>query len=77
MFPFMDLRSGARWTVRPNAGRLPWWVLAPGRRVPGTRARDYLGLLALRRPAPTRPLPAPSGRARCSTACSPRSRSRR
>ncbi len=52
IFPFMDLATGARWTVRPNAGRLPWWVLARGRRVPGTRARDYLGLLALRRPAP-------------------------
>jgi squalene-associated FAD-dependent desaturase len=51
IFPFMDLASGARWTVRPNAGRVPWWVLAPGRRVPGTRARDYLGLLALRRPS--------------------------
>src|SRR5205823_6674962 len=26
---------------------LPWWVLAPGRRVPGTTARDYLGGLKL------------------------------
>ena len=43
-FPFVDLASGARWTLRPNAGRLPWWIFAPGRRVPGTRARDYLAL---------------------------------
>ena len=43
-FPFVDLASGARWTLRPNAGRLPWWIFSPSRRVPGTRARDYLAL---------------------------------
>lgn len=48
-FPFMDLRSGQRWLLRPSAGRLPFWILDPARRVPGTRARDYLGLLALGR----------------------------
>ena len=47
-FPFMDLTSGARWTLRPNAGRIPWWILSPSRRVPGTRARDYLALRRLR-----------------------------
>lgn len=41
-FPFLDLRTGRRWRLRPNAGRLPWWILDPRRRVPGTRARDYL-----------------------------------
>ncbi len=46
-FPFMDLADGRRWTLRPSAGRIPWWVLNPGRRVPGTRARDYLGLQKL------------------------------
>ena len=46
-FPFADLRTGERWTLRPNAGRLPWWVLRAGRRVPGTRARDYLAPLSL------------------------------
>ncbi len=40
-FPFLDLDSGETWTVRPNAGKLPWWVLSPSRRVAGTRARDY------------------------------------
>jgi hydroxysqualene dehydroxylase len=49
LFPFMDVRSGERWTVRPNRGRLPLWILARSRRVPGTRAGDYLSLLALRR----------------------------
>ena len=39
-FAFMDLASGERWTVRINAGRLPWWIFDRSRRVPGTtRAR--------------------------------------
>jgi squalene-associated FAD-dependent desaturase len=46
-FPFMDVSSGLRWTVRPNAGPIPWWILLWSRRVPQTRLRDYLGLLAL------------------------------
>ncbi len=41
-FPFVDLRTGERWRLRPNAGRLPWWILDPRRRVPGTRAWEYL-----------------------------------
>lgn len=48
-FPFADLASGERWTVRINDGRLPWWPLVPGRRVPHTRARDYLPLARLLR----------------------------
>jgi squalene-associated FAD-dependent desaturase len=51
-FPFLDRRDGARWTLRPNAGALPWWVLAPGRRVPGTGPRDYLALATLLRRHP-------------------------
>lgn len=46
-FPFLDLATGARWTVRPSPGRLPWWILDPTRRVPGTRVGDYLRLLRL------------------------------
>jgi squalene-associated FAD-dependent desaturase len=49
IFPFIDIPTGARWTVRPNPGRLPWWIFSPARRVPGTRAADYLSLLGLRR----------------------------
>jgi squalene-associated FAD-dependent desaturase len=48
MFPFIDIPSGERWTVRPNAGRLPWWIFSAKRRVPGTKATDYLSLLGLR-----------------------------
>ncbi len=46
-FPFVDLAGGKRWTLRFNAGRLPWWIFAPRRRVPGTRALDYLALARL------------------------------
>jgi squalene-associated FAD-dependent desaturase len=41
---FHDMTSGERWTIRPNSGPVPWWILAPGRRVPGTRAADYLAI---------------------------------
>ncbi len=49
VFPFMDLRDGSRWMLRPNLGRIPWWVLSRTRRVPGTRVRDHLALLRLRK----------------------------
>ena len=48
VFPFVNLATGQRWCLRPNAGLLPWWVLLPGRGVPGARLRDYAGLLRLR-----------------------------
>ena len=48
VFPFMDVRSGERWTVRPSTGRVPWWVLSRRRGVPGARLRDYASLLRLR-----------------------------
>lgn len=41
-FPFVDLGAGRRWTVRMNAGPLPWWIASPSRRIPDTRLRDYL-----------------------------------
>jgi squalene-associated FAD-dependent desaturase len=46
-FPFMDVRDGRRWILHPNAGPLPWWLFASKRRVPGTRATDYLALARL------------------------------
>lgn len=52
-FPFVDLASGERWTVRPNEGRLPWWIFSKARRVPGTKAADYLALGKLLRARPT------------------------
>jgi len=44
LFPFYDLATGERWVMAPNPGRLPYWIFCPGRRAPGTRARDYLAL---------------------------------
>ena len=46
-FPFIDLATHERWLLRPNEGRLPWWIFDPARRVPGTRAVDYLAVLPL------------------------------
>jgi hydroxysqualene dehydroxylase len=51
-FAFCDIRDGARWTVRINDGRVPWWVLSKRRRVPGTRLGDYLRLAGLTTGAP-------------------------
>lgn len=48
-FPFVDLRDDTRWTLRPNAGRIPWWIMSDKRRVPGTKAGDYLALGKLTR----------------------------
>lgn len=50
VFDYLEMASGQRWTIRPNAGLLAWWVLSPGRRVPGTRAADYLALAGLLAP---------------------------
>ena len=46
-FPFVDLLSRARWTLRFNNGRLPFWIFDPAQRVPETRARDYASLARL------------------------------
>jgi squalene-associated FAD-dependent desaturase len=53
VFPFVDAVTGECWRVRPNKGVLPWWILSADRRVPQTRARDYLAALALRRADPS------------------------
>lgn len=51
--PFLHLPSGRCWTLAPNRGPLPWWLLFPARRVPGTRPTDYLPALRLLRPSAT------------------------
>jgi squalene-associated FAD-dependent desaturase len=53
VFPFVDAATGEHWTVQPNSGAFPWWVLSSKRRVPQTRARDYLAALKLRRADPS------------------------
>ncbi len=49
VFDFVDMRDGERWRLRPNASRLPWWIFASSRRVPGTGPADYLGAAGLLR----------------------------
>lgn len=51
-FPFLDLSDGRRWMVRAGHGLWPGWVFDPARRVPDTRARDYLSGLRLARARP-------------------------
>ena len=46
-FPFVDVSNGRTWTLRPNLGRIPWWVLSRRRRTPGTSAVDHLALRRL------------------------------
>jgi len=43
-FPFMDLETGKRWAIEFNEGRFPKWVFDKNKRVPGTKAWDYLPL---------------------------------
>jgi hydroxysqualene dehydroxylase len=52
VLPFVDLATGERWRLRPGNGRIPWWVMRPGRRVPGTALRDYLAATRLRSAGP-------------------------
>lgn len=49
VFPFLDIASGERWSVRPTEGRFPWWLFASDRRVAGTGPLDYLDAFKLRR----------------------------
>ena len=49
-FPFVDMKTRERWTVRANDGPIPWWILDPKRRTPGARLPEYLALARLLRP---------------------------
>jgi len=51
-FSFLDLKSRARWTLRFDDGRLPFWIFDSKRRVPGTHALDYLSVARLLWPNP-------------------------
>jgi squalene-associated FAD-dependent desaturase len=53
VFPFLDLKTFERWSVRPTEGRVPWWLFVAGRRVAGTQALDYLDAFKLSRAAAT------------------------
>lgn len=45
--PFLDLRDGRNWTLRPVKGLLPLWLTDPARRVPDSGLLDYLAALKL------------------------------
>lgn len=51
-YAFLDIASGKRWNFRPNAGRVPWWLFQPSRRIPGVRLGDYRQGIRLRRAGP-------------------------
>jgi squalene-associated FAD-dependent desaturase len=51
-FPFLDLRTGERWTVSPTDHLFPWWLFLKHRRVAGSHAWDYLQALKLRNAGP-------------------------
>jgi squalene-associated FAD-dependent desaturase len=46
-FNFVDLASNERWQLKLGDGLLPWWIFDAARRVPHTRARDYLVMARL------------------------------
>ena len=48
-FPFLDIDTGERWRLRPNAGPIPFWIWSLKRRVPGSAASDYMGAIRLAR----------------------------
>lgn len=41
-YPFVDVKSGQRWTVRINEGPIPFWVFDKQWRVPDTNVMDYI-----------------------------------
>ena len=53
-FPYFDVATGQTWTLRPNDGVVPWWILDANRRVPGTRLGEYVALASLMRRHPGR-----------------------
>jgi squalene-associated FAD-dependent desaturase len=53
VFPFLDLATGERWSLRPNNGPLPYWIFQADRRVSNTKPTDYLGLLRIPLAGPT------------------------
>ncbi|WP_109476462.1 hydroxysqualene dehydroxylase HpnE [Paraburkholderia sp. C35] len=46
-YPFVDLATNRRWTVRMSAGRFPAWIFEAAARVPDTQWTDYLSVVPL------------------------------
>jgi squalene-associated FAD-dependent desaturase len=47
VFDFADLKTGERWRLSLNEGRVPWWLFDRKRRAPGTALREYFAPLAM------------------------------
>ncbi len=61
--PFLDLDSGETWRLEPSQGAIAWWVFQPSRRIPGTRAVDFLKAVKLRLAGPEATVAEALGRA--------------
>jgi squalene-associated FAD-dependent desaturase len=46
-FPFLDLSTGQRWSVKPNKGIIQWSLLFAKNRVPGSSIGEYFRGLSL------------------------------
>ncbi|MBN3764153.1 hydroxysqualene dehydroxylase HpnE [Burkholderia sp. Ac-20365] len=46
-YPFVDLATNQRWTVRMSAGRFPAWIFEAAARAPDTQWTDYLFVVPL------------------------------
>ncbi len=46
-FDFIDIPTDKRWTLRPNRGPFPWWVLSKDRRTPDTNLVSMIPALKL------------------------------
>ena len=55
-FPFIELPSRDRWTLRFGDGRFPWWVFDKDRRAPQTGVIDYLALARVALTSADRPI---------------------
>jgi squalene-associated FAD-dependent desaturase len=51
-FPFLEPATGRFWVLHPGSPWLPFWLMMPGRRVPGTSPMEYLKVLRLARAGP-------------------------
>jgi len=47
LYPFVDVKSRERWTLKFNKGLIPYWVLRAKSRIPGTRLIDYFAGLKI------------------------------
>ncbi len=54
-YPFVDVQTGARWSVRINEGFIPFWIFDKRWRVPGSKVMDYVkaGAIAFAGPEKT------------------------